>query len=69
MWWVEGVGFERKDFEKYEDAEKVYNLAKKEGEDVVLRKWDIEDSVNLCSLNAQKRELTLEEWEEWPCFI
>lgn len=69
MWCVEGINFERKDFEKYEDAEKVYNLAKEEGKEVVLREWDIEDSGDWCSLNAQKRKLTFEEWEECPCFI
>lgn len=69
MWCVEGINFERKDFEKYEDAEKAYNLAKEVGKEVVLREWDIEDSGDWCSLNAQKRKLTFEEWEECPCFI
>ena len=69
MWCVEGVGFGRMDFENYQDAEKVYQQAKNEGKNVVLRPWDIEDSIDLCSTYAQKKGLTDEEWEENPCFI
>ena len=69
MWCVEGVGFGRMDFESYQDAEKVYQQAIAESKNVVLRPWDIEDSIDLCSLNAQKKELTFEEWEKNPCFI